>query len=84
MHAIKPCLLYTSLLGPNGSGKTTAINCMLSLLSFDKGEIKIFDKEMTPDAYDSKKDIGIIPQNVAVFHELNVQDLSLIHIFFWI
>ena len=62
------------LLGPNGSGKTTAINCMLSLLSFDKGEIKIFDKEMTPDAYDSKKDIGIIPQNVAVFHELNVQD----------
>ena len=27
------------LLGPNGSGKTTAINCMLSLLTFDKGEI---------------------------------------------
>ena len=24
------------LLGPNGSGKTTAINCMLSLLKYDK------------------------------------------------
>ena len=24
------------LLGPNGSGKTTTINCLLSLLSFDK------------------------------------------------
>ena len=24
------------LLGPNGSGKTTAINCLLSLLTFDK------------------------------------------------
>ena len=30
------------LLGPNGSGKTTTINCLLSLLSFDKGEIKLF------------------------------------------
>ena len=28
------------LLGPNGSGKTTAINCMLSLLKYDKGEIR--------------------------------------------
>lgn len=24
------------LLGPNGSGKTTAINCILQLLTFDK------------------------------------------------
>ena len=30
------------LLGPNGSGKTTTINCLLSLLSFDKGKIVIF------------------------------------------
>ena len=30
------------LLGPNGSGKTTAINCILSLLKYDRGERKIF------------------------------------------
>ena len=29
------------LLGPNGSGKTTAINCILSLLKYDKGTIEI-------------------------------------------
>lgn len=62
------------LLGPNGSGKTTAINCILSLLKYDKGSIKIFDKPMSPDAYDIKKDIGIIMQNVAVFDELTVYE----------
>jgi len=60
------------LLGPNGSGKTTAINCILSLLSFDKGEIEIFDKKMTPSSYELKKDIGIVMQNVAVIDELTV------------
>jgi ABC-2 type transport system ATP-binding protein len=62
------------LLGPNGSGKTTTINCLLSLLSFDKGKIEIFGKEMTPVSYDIKKKIGIIMQNVAVFDELTVYE----------
>ena len=30
------------LLGPNGSGKTTTINCLLSLLKFQEGTIKIY------------------------------------------
>jgi ABC-2 type transport system ATP-binding protein len=62
------------LLGPNGSGKTTAINCLLSLLKYDKGDIRVFDKPMTPEAYDIKRDIGIVMQNVAVFNELTVQE----------
>lgn len=62
------------LLGPNGSGKTTAINCILSLLKYDKGTIEIYDKPMTPDAYDIKRNIGIIMQNVAVFEELTVYE----------
>ena len=62
------------LLGPNGSGKTTAINCILSLLKYDKGTIELFGKPMGPNAYDIKKDIGIIMQNVAVFDELTVYE----------
>lgn len=62
------------LLGPNGSGKSTTINCLLSLLKFNKGEIKIFGKTMSPSAYDIKKDIGVVFQDVAVFEELNVYD----------
>jgi ABC-2 type transport system ATP-binding protein len=60
------------LLGPNGSGKSTTINCILSLLSFDKGNIKIFGKEMQPDAFDIKRYIGVVFQDVAVFDELTV------------
>lgn len=62
------------LLGPNGSGKTTTINCLLSLLSFDKGGIEIFGKKMTPVSYDTKQQIGVIMQNVAVFDELTVYE----------
>ena len=62
------------LLGPNGSGKTTLINCILALLKYDKGSISVFGKPMAPDAYDIKKDIGVIMQNVAVFNELTVYE----------
>ena len=62
------------LLGPNGSGKTTTISCILSLLEYDKGTIKVFGKEMKPDSYDIKKDIGVVLQDVAVFNELTVYD----------
>lgn len=62
------------LLGPNGSGKSTTINCILSLLNFQKGSIKIFGKEMKPDAYDIKREIGVVFQDVAVFEELTVYD----------
>ncbi len=62
------------LLGPNGSGKTTTINCILSLLSYDKGDIEVFGRKMRPDCYDVKNRIGVVMQNVAVFEELNVYE----------
>lgn len=62
------------LLGPNGSGKSTTINCLLSLLNFEHGIIKIFNKKMTSESYDIKKDIGVIFQEVAVFEELTVYE----------
>lgn len=62
------------LLGPNGSGKTTAINCILALLKYDKGIIRIFGREMAPDNYEVKSQIGIVLQNVAVFDELTVYE----------
>lgn len=62
------------LLGPNGSGKSTTINCILSLLKFSEGTIKIFGKEMKPEALDIKSKIGVVFQEVSVFEELNVYE----------
>ncbi len=62
------------LLGPNGSGKSTTINCILALLEYDKGEIKIFGEPMSPKAYEIKKQIGIVPQDVAVYDSLTVYE----------
>ncbi len=62
------------LLGPNGSGKTTTMNCILSLLKFNSGSIKIFGKEMKPSEYDIKAKIGVVFQEIAVFEELTVYE----------
>lgn len=62
------------LLGPNGSGKTTSINCMLALLTYDRGSIELFSEAMGPTRYDLKRRIGIVPQQVAVIDELTVHE----------
>jgi ABC-2 type transport system ATP-binding protein len=62
------------LLGPNGSGKTTAINCLLGLLTFDTGTVSVFGQ--TPGQYDRqlKSRIGLVPGDLAYFEELTVLD----------
>lgn len=62
------------LLGPNGSGKSTTINCILSLLKKDAGTVNIFGEPMSPDAYDIKRRIGVVFQDVGVYDELSVYE----------
>lgn len=62
------------LLGPNGSGKTTTLNCLLSLLTYNEGKIEVFGQKMNPDSYSIKREIGVILQNVAVFETLTVYE----------
>ena len=53
-------LPLAAIYGPNGSGKTTAINCMLALLKYEQGNIQIFGQDMNPDAYEIKQNIGVV------------------------
>ncbi|MCY6353720.1 ABC transporter ATP-binding protein [Clostridium sp. ZS2-4] len=58
------------LLGPNGAGKSTIINIMCGLLSMGKGTVKILDRDIKKEAYFTKKNIGVVPQDIAIYEEL--------------
>lgn len=62
------------LLGPNGAGKSTAINIMCGLISMNRGSVNIMDIDMTKDAYNAKKNIGIVPQDIAIYDDLTAYE----------
>jgi len=62
------------LLGPNGAGKSTAINILCGILHMDKGEVKCFNKNLRKKIREIKKDIGVVPQNIAVYDDLKARE----------
>jgi ABC-2 type transport system ATP-binding protein len=58
------------LLGPNGAGKTTAISMIAGILSPDGGRILVNGQRMSPRSARGKRDIGYVPQDVAVYPDL--------------
>jgi ABC-2 type transport system ATP-binding protein len=58
------------LLGPNGAGKTTTINTIIGLVKIDGGDIRIFDKNMKTHEMDIKRQIGIVPQDIALYDDM--------------
>ena len=62
------------LLGPNGAGKTTLINSMLGLTKVDSGSIKIFGKDIKEHEMYVKKNIGIVPQEIALYEDLTAYE----------
>ncbi len=62
------------LLGPNGAGKTTAINGILGLTQFDAGEVRIFDRPLRRNDRDTRRRIGLVPQEIAVFEDLTAEE----------
>lgn len=47
-------------IGPNGSGKTTTLHCMVGLLRADSGTIRIFGRENDLNHPEWKLDIGYV------------------------
>ena len=51
------------LIGENGAGKTTLIKSILDILIINKGEIKIFGKNLKNKEINIKEDIGVVLDN---------------------
>lgn len=51
------------LIGENGAGKTTLIKSILDILRINKGEIKIFGKDIKNNETLIKEDIGVVLDN---------------------
>lgn len=62
------------LLGPNGAGKSTTINMICGLLSPNEGTIEILGKDIRKNKIFSKKNIGIVPQDIAIYEDLTTYE----------
>ncbi len=66
------------LLGPNGAGKTTTIGMLAGLIAPDSGEVRIAGELIGGDTSPVKRQLGLVPQELALFDELSAaQNLDL-------
>jgi ABC-2 type transport system ATP-binding protein len=59
------------LLGPNGAGKTTTILSICGLIRPDRGQVQIGPGRHAPGAVRTRRDIGYVPQEIALYEDLS-------------
>lgn len=64
-------MLY-GMIGPNGSGKTTAIKMLVGLLRASGGEAKVLGEKVPLRS--SRPRLGYMPQDIAVYPDLTVRE----------
>jgi ABC-2 type transport system ATP-binding protein len=62
------------LLGPNGAGKTTLLSIVSCLIEPTAGEAWILGKKVSTSDRDLRRLIGIVPQELALYNELNARE----------
>ena len=55
---------FFALLGPNGAGKSTTIGVISTLVNRSAGEVEVFGRSVDTHVYETKLDLGVVPQEV--------------------
>lgn len=70
---------FYGLLGPNGAGKTTTISIISTILQPDSGSVTINGLPLEKNKVASKRIIGVVPQEIALYEKLTAYD----NLLFW-
>ena len=62
------------ILGPNGAGKTTTIRMITGFLPPTSGRVTLGGKDLFGDSVAVRRDIGYLPESVALYPELRVEE----------
>lgn len=61
-------------IGPNGAGKSTSINMISTIVTPDSGTILFHGKSISENNLNYKSSLGIVPQDIAIYEDLNAYD----------
>jgi ABC-2 type transport system ATP-binding protein len=65
---------FFGFLGPNGAGKSTTIKMLTGLLEPTAGSIEILGQRFTAGALDLKRQIGVVPEGMALLGRLTAPE----------
>ncbi len=68
---VRPGEIY-GLLGPNGSGKSSTLSAIAGMLDPSEGAIHVASFCRSSNPGDYRRNLGIVPQELALYEELNV------------
>ncbi len=66
---------FFALLGPNGAGKSTTIGVISTLVNRSGGSVEVFGRNVDTHVYETKLDLGVVPQEVNFSQFERVKDI---------
>jgi ABC-2 type transport system ATP-binding protein len=66
LDLVAPAGHVLAVLGPNGAGKTTFVRAVATLLTPDRGELRVLGRDVRSDASGVRREIGLAGQFAAV------------------